>query len=143
MSGLDLFSTFGYTHARFGAATSASGVDVSGNELPFTPDFTYSLGAQGTHALTSQLSLYGRGELIAYGGFQYDEANTAAQDAYSLVNFRAGARVRMVLAEAWIRNAFDTRYIPVALPYPGFTASGFLGEPGHPRTYGVSVGVSF
>jgi len=42
-----------------------------------------------------------------------------------------------------VRNAFDTRYVPVAFPYPGFTASGFIGEMGRPRTFGVSAGVTF
>ena len=143
MSNVDLFSTFGFSHARFGDETSSSGVDVSGNALPFTPDVTFSIGAQAAHPITSDVSLVWRGELMSYSEFQYDDANSASQDAYSVVNLRAGARVRRAFAELWIRNAFDTRYVPVALPYPGFTASGFLGEPGHPRTYGVSVGVTF
>jgi len=140
--GVDLFTTFGYTHARFGDGSTA-GADVSGHEIPFTPDVTFSLGAQLTHEITSQLSLYGRGELLSYGGFYYDEANTTSQDAYGVVNLRAGTRGRLVFCEAWIKNAFDTRYIPVAIPYPGFSASGFLGEPGRPRTYGISLGLAF
>jgi iron complex outermembrane receptor protein len=143
VSGLDVFSTLGFSHARFGDGTTSSGVDVSGRKLPFTPDLTFSVGAQATHPITSQVSLFGRGELMSYSGFQYDEANTASQDAYAVVNFRAGARARLLFAELWMRNAFDTRYIPVALPYPGFTTSGFLGEPGHPRMFGLSVGVTF
>ena len=42
-----------------------------------------------------------------------------------------------------MRNAFDTRYVPLAFAYPGFTASGFIGEPGRPRTWGVNVGIGF
>jgi iron complex outermembrane receptor protein len=142
-AGVDVFSTFGLTHARFDDGTIVNSADLSGNELPFTPDFTFSLGANVTHRLTSQFSLYGGGELWSLGAFHYDEANTAAQDAYTVVNLRAGARGRWVFGEVWVRNAFDTRYVPVALPYPGQTPSGFLGEPGRPRTYGVSVGVTF
>jgi iron complex outermembrane receptor protein len=141
--GVDLFSAFGYTRARFGDNTVSSGLSVSGNELPFTPDYTFSLGAQLTRALTSRLSLYGRGELVAYGAFHYDEANSASQEAYSLVNLRAGARGGVLSAELWVRNAFDTRYVPLAFAYPGLAPSGFVGEPGRPRTFGVSVGVGF
>jgi len=36
-----------------------------------------------------------------------------------------------------------TRYIPVAFAYPGLAPSGFLGENGNPRTFGVSLGVGF
>jgi iron complex outermembrane receptor protein len=143
VQGVDLFSTFGYTRARFGNNTTSSGLGVSGNEIPFTPDYTFSVGAQLTHALNSQLSLYGRGELVAYGAFHYDDVNSASQDAYSLVNLRAGARAGFLLAELWVRNAFDTRYVPLAFAYPGLAPSGFVGEPGRPRTFGVSLGVSF
>ena len=35
------------------------------------------------------------------------------------------------------------RYIPVALPYPGLAPSGFVGEAGAPRTFGLRAGVTF
>jgi outer membrane receptor protein involved in Fe transport len=43
----------------------------------------------------------------------------------------------------YVRNAFDTRYIPLAFPYASFAPSGFMGEMGAPRTAGASVGVHF
>jgi iron complex outermembrane receptor protein len=141
--GVDVFASLGYNHARFGDDTASGGRDVSGKRIPFTPAFTFSLGAQLSHDLTPALAVYGRGELATSGEFHYDEANSAAQEAYSLVNLRAGLRGRLLFGEAWVRNAFDTRYVPVALAYPGFAPSGFVGEPGRPRTFGVSVGVSF
>jgi iron complex outermembrane receptor protein len=140
---VDIFSAFGYSHARFNDGTSSSGIDVSGNELPNTPGYTFTLGAQLSRALTAAVTLYGRGEMTAYGSFHYDDLNRAAQEGYSLANFRAGARGARLFAEAWIKNAFDTRYVPVAFPFPGFAPSGFIGEPGRPRTYGVSGGVTF
>ena len=49
-----------------------------------------------------------------------------------------------MFVEAWIRNAFDTQYIPIAFQYDRSLApSGFIGEMGRPRTFGVNVGVSF
>jgi len=80
---------------------------------------------------------------VFYGAFQYDEANTAGQDAYSIANLRAGLRGRYLFAEAWVRNAFDTKYIPVAFAYGLFAPSGFVGEMGAPRTFGVRGGVTF
>jgi outer membrane receptor protein involved in Fe transport len=67
----------------------------------------------------------------------------AGQDAYSLANFRGGARGRYLFAEAWIKNAFDTHYVPVAFAYGQLAPSGFIGEMGRPRTFGVNAGVSF
>ncbi len=143
LAGVDVFSSFGYTRARFDQGTSSSGADVSGNELPNAPDYTLTLGAQLSHALRSDVTVYGRGEFTAFGSFQYDDRNLASQDAYSLASFRVGARGRRLFAEAWVRNAFDTRYIPIAFPYPGFAPSGFVGESGRPRTFGVGGGLRF
>jgi iron complex outermembrane receptor protein len=141
--GIDVFGAFGYTHARFGDDTFSSGADVSDNAVPFTPDYTLAIGTQITHDLSSTFALYGRAELTSSGAFRYDDTNLAEQEAYSLVNFRAGLRGGRVFGEAWVRNAFDTRYVPVAFAYPGLAPSGFVGEPGRPRTFGFNLGVTF
>ena len=139
--GVDLFGSFGYTSARFGDNTASNGVNVSDNDIPNTPDYTAAFGAHLTRELTAA-TLYGHGEVVFYGAFKYDDTNLAEQDGYSLANFRAGVRGRYLFAEGWIRNAFDTFYVPVAFAFPGAT-SGFLGESGRPRTFGVTAGVRF
>jgi iron complex outermembrane receptor protein len=140
---LDLFGVIGYTRARFGDGAVSSGVDVADNKIPNTPDYTASLGAQVNHDVNSVLSAYGRAEAVFYGAFEYDDLNRAGQEAYSLANFRAGVRGKFAFGEVWVRNAFDTRYIPVAFAYGPFAPSGFVGEMGRPRTFGVSGGVTF
>ena len=136
-----MFGSFGYTSATFKDGTISSGLDVTENRLPNTPQFTFSAGAQVSRPVTDQVSVYGRGEIASYGEFFYDDLNRASQDAYALANFRAGARSQRVFGEFWIKNAFDKHYIPLAFPYS--TQSGFIGESGRPRTLGVSVGVTF
>jgi iron complex outermembrane receptor protein len=142
--GLDLFSALGYTHARFKDGSVSSGVDVAGNAIPNTPDYTATFGTQLSRALRPGVEIYGRAEMAVYGAFAYDDLNMAEQGAYSLANVRAGVRGRYVFAEAWVRNAFDTFYIPVALAFdPRLAPSGFLGESGAPRTFGINAGVTF
>jgi iron complex outermembrane receptor protein len=141
--GIDVFGALGVTRARFDDGSLSAGVDVSGNTLPNTPEYTASLGAQWSRELVPGATVYGRGDLVVYGALQYDDANTASQEAYSLANFRAGVRGRYVFGEVWVRNAFDTRYIPIAFAYGNFAPSGFIGEMGRPRTFGVSGGVTF
>jgi outer membrane receptor protein involved in Fe transport len=85
----------------------------------------------------------GRADAVFYGSFQYDDRNTLAQEAYSLVNLRLALSGRYLMGELVVRNAFDTRYIPLAFPYPSFAPSGFIGEMGAPRTFSVSAGVKF
>ena len=142
--GVDLFGSFGYTNARFAEGTFSSGADVSDHRIPNTPNYTAMFGAHLSRALTSETTLYGQADVSVFGDFKYDDMNFAGQDAYSLTNLRAGARWNRLFVEGWIRNAFDTFYIPVALQYdPALAPSGFLGESGRPRTFGLTGGFRF
>jgi iron complex outermembrane receptor protein len=140
---VDVFGGIGYTKATFKDDSISGGIAVGGNTIPNTPDYTASLGIQLSRTLAQGMSLYGRAEALFTGAFEYDDLNTESQDAYSLANFRAGVRGRFVFVEGWIRNAFDTKYIPVAFAYGALAPSGFIGEMGRPRTFGISAGVGF
>jgi iron complex outermembrane receptor protein len=140
---LDLFGGAGFTHARFADGSVSNGINVAGNKLANAPSYTADFGVQYSRALINGLSLTARAEAICYGAFQYDDANTTGQDAYTLTHFRAGIKGKHAFGEFWVRNAFDTQYIPIAFPYPGLAPSGFVGEMGAPRTFGVRVGVGF
>ncbi len=140
---LDVFGSVGYTRARFSEGSVSSGVPVAGNDVPNTPDVTGTIGAQVSHALSQAVTLFGRAEAAFNGGFSYDDLNTARQDAYTVANFRVGARGRFLFVESWVRNAFDARYIPVAFAYGQLAPSGFIGEMGRPRTFGITSGVTF
>jgi len=140
--GFEVIGAFGYTHARFGTGALSSGVNVEDNKIPNQPDYTFTLGAQYSRNL-GRATLLGRADAVFYGAFQYDDQNSLAQDAFSLVNLRFAATGRVLLGELVIRNAFDTRYIPLAFPYPNLAPSGYIGEMGAPRTITAGVGVRF
>jgi outer membrane receptor protein involved in Fe transport len=93
--------------------------------------------------VSASVEYYGGADVAFSGGYRYDESNREGQTAYSLANLRAGVRGRRLFAEAWAKNVFDTRYIPVAFAYAGLAPSGYVGEVGQPRTYGLSLGVGF
>jgi iron complex outermembrane receptor protein len=141
--GLDVFASVGRTSGHFGDASASGGVNVSGKTLANMPEMTGSFGLEYSRNIRRALSAYGRAEMVSYGHFFYDDANTEGQSAYSLANFRIGVRASRVFGELWLRNAFDTQYVPTAFAYPGLAPSGFIGESGAPRTGGVRVGVSF
>ena len=67
--GVDVFGTFGYTNATFSTGSSSLGLDVSGNEIPNTPDYTASFGVQYGRALNSTASAYGRADVVLSGAF--------------------------------------------------------------------------
>jgi iron complex outermembrane receptor protein len=141
-NGVDLFATLGTTRARFESGSALAGQSIAGNKIPNAPAYTASFGGEVSHLLTHDWAAYGRAEAVFYGSFQYDDMNTASQGAYSLADFRGGVRGKRIFGEAWVRNALDTRYIPVAFQYV-FAQSGFVGEQGKPRTFGVRFGVTF
>jgi iron complex outermembrane receptor protein len=142
--GVDVFSAVGYTSARFSEDSVSSGVNVAGNRIPNTPEYTAMFGSQLSRSLGSDFTLFGGADLTFVGTFEYDDLNMAEQDAYSLANFRGGVRARRLMVEAWLRNAFDTYYVPVAFAFdPRLAPSGFLGESGAPRTFGITAGVTF
>ena len=139
---LDLFGGIGTTHARFDSGAFANGLDVAGNKIPNTPSFTTMFGAQYSHEIKPGHRLYGQLDIATTGAFQYDEANTQGQDAYTLTNLRAGFAFSRYFVEGFVRNMFDTQYVPLAFAY-NFSPSGFIGEPGRPRTWGLNVGMKF
>jgi len=142
--GVDVFSAIGYTRARFSEGSVSSGVNVEGNRVPNTPDYTAMFGTQLSRPLGADFTLFGGADITFVGAFKYDDLNMAEQGAYSLASLRAGVRSRRLVAEAWMRNAFDTRYVPVAFAFdPRLAPSGFLGESGAPRTFGITAGVTF
>jgi iron complex outermembrane recepter protein len=141
-SSVELFGALGYTSGRFADGSISSGVDVSDNRLPSTPDVTATLGARVQRAI-ARYTVFGSGDVQVVGTYQYDDLNTASQEAYALTNLRAGVQRGPLSVEGWIRNAFDTRYIPVVFPFGQGAPSGFVGEMGRPRTFGVSLGLGF
>ena len=142
--GVDVFSAVGYTSARFSEGSVSSGVNVADNEVPNTPDYTAMFGAQLSRSVSTDFTLFGGADVTFIGAFKYDDLNMAEQGAYSLASLRAGVRGRRFVVEAWMRNAFDTHYVPVAFAFdPRLAPSGFLGESGAPRTFGLSAGVTF
>ena len=140
---VDVFGALGYTRARFDDDSTSSGVPVGGNDIPYTPTTTATVGTQLHHRLSSGIELFGRAEVVSYGSFKYDDLNMEGQDAYALTNLRVGGRGKFIFVEGWVRNAFDTRYIPVAFAYGPLAPSGFIGEMGRPRTFGINAGVTF
>jgi iron complex outermembrane receptor protein len=142
-AGVDLFASVGTTAASFRSGTTSSGVPVGGNRLPDTPRYTANAGAQVSRPVTAAANLFLRGDVTVYGNRFFDEFNVASQDSYSLTNLQFGIRSGRLFGEGWVRNAFDARYVALALAYPGLAPSGYLGEPGAPRTFGVRAGMTF
>lgn len=64
-------------------------------------------------------------------------------EGYALASFRAGFRADDGWElYGWMRNAFDTEYFDFLSAQPGNSGL-IVGQPGDPRTYGLTLRGSF
>ncbi|HEY1172475.1 MAG TPA: TonB-dependent receptor [Verrucomicrobiae bacterium] len=150
MPGWDVFAGAGYNEARFlnGSYDNNSNAGaiqhIGGNKLPYAPDYTIHGGSQVIVPVSGEVNFFARADVTAYGQFAYDAVNGASQSAYSVTNFRAGFGGKKWSIEGWVRNAFDTDYVPLAFQYGTFGApSGYVGESGNPVTFGLTAKLRF
>jgi iron complex outermembrane receptor protein len=145
LPGWNVFGARAYTDATFDSGSMALGEDVGGHTLPYTPQTTWDVGTEVIRSPGAGLTVYGRAELISYGRFYYDATNAESQERFHLADFRLGVQGTRPLpftwrVDAWVRNAFGEDYVPLAFPFP-LAASGYVGEMGAPRTFGVTVSI--
>lgn len=144
MAGLEIFANAGYTRAEFdefdstgwnASYTEVVSSDLSGNTLPYAPEYTCNAGIQ----YRAPSGLMGRIDWLGTGGFYADAANTSKQDAYQLVNLRLGYEGNHWETYLWVKNAFDEEYLTWFSP----SGSNLWALDGPPRTYGVTVRYRF
>ena len=134
--GLDLFADYGYTHSSISKYTFNQ-ADV-GNQAPYVPDQTGSLGAQYRFPISRQFGVFTRGDVELHGKQYWDPENSTARSAFELVNLQAGFEK---LGSAWsliafVKNLTDKAY------NAEFVDGGFV-QPAEPRTFGVELKGSF
>jgi iron complex outermembrane receptor protein len=127
---------------------SPANCNISGQWLPGISRWAASYGAEYNVPVT-----FPEGEAQVYFGvdgsyrskFSANPSRSRYTDigGYALTNFRAGIRFEdRVNIFAWVRNAFDTNYYELLALQPGNTGL-VVGQPGDPRTYGVTLSTKF
>jgi iron complex outermembrane receptor protein len=139
---VDLFASFGLTDTEFTSGRDQFGAAIEGRDLPFAPRTTLGLGAQWTRKIGEGLLLHLRGEYARFGTFHYDAGNRAGE-RFGLANFRLGVSGDHWRLEAWVRNAFDEEYVPLAFQVDPQNPGTFVGECGAPRTFGLTLTLEF
>ena len=141
-----------YTNSEFDYFPQGEGVDFAGNELPNTPNLTYSLGAQYTTEIANVGYLVYRGDYAWRDGVYFKSNNEEKfqSDSYSLLNLSVSL---MTFDEQWEvslygTNMLDERYatyitagrnLDGSLTDSGNTSNTY----GEPRQYGVKVRYNF
>jgi len=147
----------GGTTAAAGQAASAPGTpggispqncDISGQRLPGISKWAFSYGAQ--YDLPASIGDLRGSVYVGYdgsyrSGFSSNPSASAYTniDGYALGNVRLGFKADDGLnVFGWLRNAFDKKYFELLALQSGSTGL-VVGQPGDPRTYGVTVSKSF
>jgi iron complex outermembrane receptor protein len=127
---------------------SPANCDISGQRLPGVSKWSLSFGAEA-NAPASFLGKDGEVYVGYDGSYRSNFSSNASPsiytwvDGYSLSNFRAGFRTDDgVNVYAWVRNAFDENYFELLAVGPSNTGL-IAGQPGDPRTYGVTLKAAF
>lgn len=127
---------------------SPANCDISGGRLPGVSKWSFAYGAEANTPLT----VFGREGQTYIGfegsyrsGFSSNPSPSAYTNVkgYALANFRAGVRTGDGLdLFAWVRNAFDEEYFEQLALGPSNTGL-IVGQPGDPRTWGVTLRAAF
>jgi iron complex outermembrane receptor protein len=117
--------------------------DISGQVLPGISKWSLSWGGEVRQPV-------GDGDVyFGYDGSWRDKFSSNPSpsaytwiDAYSLSNVRLGWRRADLNIYGWVRNVFDQNYYELLSTQSGSTGL-IVGQPGDPRTYGLTISKSF
>lgn len=121
--------------------------DISGQWLPGISKWAFSYGGEVNQPL-DLLGQDGQVYLAADANSRSKFSSNASRsiytdiEGYTLANFRLGFRTDDFNIFGWIKNAFDAEYYEVLATTPGNTGL-ISGQPGDPRTYGLTLSKSF
>jgi len=136
--------------------------DTVGNKSPYTPDYTWNIGAQFDHQLTVDLSVHARLDVrgvgptwfsnvqnqsnptvfeLSFGPLGRANYSGTQRAAYETVNLRLGVQYKTLTITGYADNIADERYLAEVIPAAEFGGSFVSPAPG--RRYGVEVGYRF
>lgn len=116
-------------------------LDFTGNKLPRTSDFQYSVAADHTLPLGTNLALRTHVDYVYQDAFFYGPDNTNAEPGYGLLNARIGigAADNGWALSIWAKNLTNRLYRVSVIPFLGDESSLY----GAPRTYGLRLSTRF
>ncbi|MFC3097474.1 TonB-dependent receptor [Alteraurantiacibacter palmitatis] len=127
---------------------SPANCDISGQSLPGVSKWVVSYGAEANtpaSLLGTEGEIYAGVDANTRSSFSSNPTPSAYTQVagYTITNFRVGYRSDNGFnVFAWARNAFDTRYFE-QLAVPSGNTGLIVGQPGDPRTYGLTLSTTF
>jgi iron complex outermembrane recepter protein len=121
----------GYVNAEFDKHTDSMGVNVSGNSVPFIPEYTLRSGIR----CELENGFFGSASYTAYGRTYYDELNQSgfSQSAFGIVDAQLGYRRDNFSIAVYGRNLNKEDY------YQFINPEIQAGSPGAPQRFGLRL----
>ncbi|HVF94379.1 MAG TPA: TonB-dependent receptor [Sphingomonas sp.] len=158
---VNLYVNAAYTDAKYvrfvdapcppelsGGTNSPANCDISGQILPGISKWAFSYGGEYNLPATV-LGATGQFYAGVDGSYRSKFSSNPSRsistdiDGYALTNFRLGFRQDGSWnVFGWVRNAFDAEYYELLATQSGSTGL-VVGQPGDPRTYGVTLSRTF
>ncbi|WP_419814278.1 TonB-dependent receptor [Glacieibacterium sp.] len=140
VTGFEITGAIGTTLSRIKDSTTASDI---GNRTPRTVPFSSNLSAQYSVPLSDRVNGLARLDWQHFGKKYWGADNVDVQNAYDLVNLRAGVEFGNFGVFGFTKNLLNDKYYSEYVPtkYSGLDVA--LGYRGRPRTYGVEARVKF
>ena len=122
--------------------------NISGQRIPGVSKWAFSYGAE--YGIPTNFGDKGGNFYIGYdGSYRSDFSSNPSESIYTRVDGYSISNVRLGYREGggfnvfgWVRNAFDQDYFELLATQSGNTGL-VVGQPGDPRTYGLTVSASF
>ena len=125
----------GYTNAEFDKHRDSLGVDVSGNSVPFIPEYTVRTGVR----FELENGFFGSSSYTAYGKTYYDELNQGSfsQSSFGIWDAQIGYRHDNFSIAVYGRNLAEENY------YQFINPEIQAGSPGAPQRFGLRLDLIF
>ncbi len=135
VSGLTVQASAGWNQIEFEEHTGAAGADLSGNDVPFLPEFTAGMVVR----YDFENGFFAQTGLRTVGATFFDETNNSdyRQGSYEVLDAQLGYQGDGWNAAIFARNLTDEDY------YSFMNSQISAGVAGDPEMYGVRVGLEF
>ncbi|WP_161965826.1 TonB-dependent receptor [Steroidobacter cummioxidans] len=152
--GLRLKASATWLDAQFGRFSSIDPIypergeqDLTGNRLPQAPTWQFGVSGQYSLPISSTLEVTARADYKWQNEIYFDLFNNPlnTQDSYGLLNasLAIGTQDQRWSLTAFIRNAFDERYVSQSVTSASDTVPARVGQLGAPSQYGVTLSHRF
>jgi len=147
---LRITSSFGYLDTEYNAHQTLSGIDIGGNEQPFSPELTANLGAEyrlmdiadGSLTISGDVQYKGHQWFDPFNSEQAEGPLNKGEDSYWLSNARLAYNSDKLSGAIYVKNIEDKYYNVYGINTEGFASNNYFIR-GEPRTFGVEITYHF